>query len=80
MPETQSSSFNCPNCNAAYRLVRAEGDPHANYREITCRTCGAPLSGREGRFILKYFLVDRPRTQATAARGKRKPHVIRSSE
>jgi hypothetical protein len=25
--------------------------------EITCRACGSPLSGREGKFVLKYFLL-----------------------
>jgi hypothetical protein len=25
--------------------------------QITCRSCGAPLQGREGKDILKYFLV-----------------------
>jgi hypothetical protein len=26
-------------------------------REIVCRRCGDPLEGRQGRYILKYFLV-----------------------
>ena len=30
--------------------------------QITCRSCGTPLEGREGRFILKYFLVSRPKS------------------
>jgi hypothetical protein len=33
-------------------------------REITCLSCGAPLPGREGPFILKYFLVERPKRRA----------------
>jgi hypothetical protein len=49
----------CPNCGALYRLVRAEAGPESGDREITCRSCGAPLQGREGRFILKYFLIER---------------------
>ena len=24
-------------------------------REITCRTCGGPLPGRDGNFVIKYF-------------------------
>jgi hypothetical protein len=27
-------------------------------REPSCLTCGAPLPGREGRFVLKYFLLE----------------------
>jgi hypothetical protein len=61
MPEP--SRFDCPNCRAEYKLVLAEADPPPD-PQIVCRRCGAPLRGREGRFILKYFLVDRPRTAA----------------
>ena len=65
---SETSRFNCPNCQAEYKLVRAEGDPPPD-RQIVCRRCGGPFQGREGKFILKYFLVDRPRTQAKAPRG-----------
>jgi hypothetical protein len=44
-----------PNCSALYRLVRAEAGPESGDREIACRSCGAP----RGRFILKYFLIER---------------------
>jgi hypothetical protein len=64
MPATR---FDCPNCDAEYKLVRAEAGPPPD-RQIVCRRCGSPLQGREGNFILKYFLVDRPRIQAKAAR------------
>jgi hypothetical protein len=57
--------FDCPNCRAEYKLVRAEADPPPD-PQIVCRRCAAPLQGREGKFMLKYFLVDRPRTQALA--------------
>jgi predicted RNA-binding Zn-ribbon protein involved in translation (DUF1610 family) len=59
MPNIQSVKFICPNCGALYRLVRAEAGPKSGDREITCRSCGAPLQGRKGRFILKYFLIER---------------------
>jgi hypothetical protein len=49
--------FNCPNCDALYKLVRMDAPPSSKEREITCRRCGAPLRGREGAFILKFFLV-----------------------
>jgi hypothetical protein len=28
--------------------------------QLECRRCGGPLHGRDGRFILKYFLMDHP--------------------
>jgi hypothetical protein len=62
------SRFECPNCTAKYGLVRVEGDPKLLDRQITCRSCGAPLNGREGSLALKYFLEDRPLRQATVRR------------
>jgi hypothetical protein len=43
-------TFICPNCNALYQ-VETKG------HEIACRVCGVPLAGREGKFVLKYFLL-----------------------
>jgi predicted RNA-binding Zn-ribbon protein involved in translation (DUF1610 family) len=65
---SQSTSFECPNCAAKYELVRAEAPrgPTTD-REITCLSCGRPLHGREGPYLLKYFLVQRPKRRA----GKR---------
>jgi hypothetical protein len=65
MSSSQSTSFECPNCTAKYELVRAEapGGPTTD-REITCLSCGGPLHGREGPFLLKYFLVQRPMRRA----------------
>lgn len=61
--------FDCPNCKAQYKLVRAEaGSSPILDKQIECRHCGAPFRGREGRFILKYFLVDRPKAQAIKRR------------
>jgi predicted nucleic acid-binding Zn ribbon protein len=62
--------YECPNCRAQYRLVRVDADANAPDREITCRSCGAPLQGREGRYALKYFLVNRPRLQAQQSRRR----------
>jgi ssDNA-binding Zn-finger/Zn-ribbon topoisomerase 1 len=47
----------CPNCKALYQLVRVEAGPETIDREITCQVCGSPLVGREGKFVLKYFLL-----------------------
>jgi len=57
--------FRCPNCDAQYKIVRVEAlaEPTTD-REITCLCCGGPLHGREGKFFLKYFLVERPRRRA----------------
>jgi hypothetical protein len=57
---SKSAEFNCPHCGALYKLVRTEAPPSSDEREITCRKCGAPLRGREGAFVLKYFLVRDP--------------------
>jgi predicted RNA-binding Zn-ribbon protein involved in translation (DUF1610 family) len=51
------SSFNCPNCNALYQLVSIEVGPETVTRDITCRSCGSSLPGREGKLVLKYFLL-----------------------
>ena len=60
--------FDCPNCGVKYKLVRIEADAKTLDRQITCRNCGAPFHGREGSMVLKYFLVDRPKVQASVAR------------
>ena len=62
-----SVPFNCSNCGARYEVVRIEEPPRPSDREITCLNCGGPLHGREGRFLLKYFLTDRPRRRAYRA-------------
>jgi transcription initiation factor IIE alpha subunit len=64
-----TSSFQCPQCAAAYQVVRVEAEEAAD-RDITCPACGAPLQGRDGSFILKYFLTGmskRPRPRAAHA-------------
>jgi len=68
--------FNCPNCNALYHLVKAETGPESVDGEVACRVCGAPLPGREGSFIIKYFLLRkalRPEPRARAGSQRAKP-------
>jgi predicted Zn finger-like uncharacterized protein len=60
MPGGRPSSFNsftCPNCEALYYIVKAEAGPETVFQEVPCRVCAAPLVGREGNFVLKYFLL-----------------------
>ena len=60
-----TTQFECPNCAAKYEVVRVEAPPRPTIdREITCLSCGGPLHGREGRFLLKYFLTERPKRRA----------------
>jgi DNA-directed RNA polymerase subunit RPC12/RpoP len=49
--------FKCSNCGALYQVVKGEAGPETDDRQITCRACGAPLVGRDGQFVLKYFLL-----------------------
>jgi predicted Zn finger-like uncharacterized protein len=58
------TAFQCQNCQAQYRLVRAESGPETRDRQITCRQCGASFPSRQGNLIFKYFRVDKPRTDA----------------
>jgi hypothetical protein len=74
MPGGRPPAFNpftCPNCDAFYQVVKVEAGPETDNREITCRACGGPLVAREGKFVLKYFLLrkatrSRRRAQAVA--------------
>jgi predicted Zn finger-like uncharacterized protein len=50
-------SFTCPHCQALYQVVKAEAGPESVDRAVPCRSCGEPLPGREGNFVLKYFLL-----------------------
>ena len=52
-----TSSFNCPNCKALYRVVKVLPGPETVDRELTCRSCGAPLPARDSGLVLKYFML-----------------------
>ena len=51
------NTFTCPNCKALYQVVKVEAGSETKGHEIACRVCGVPLAGREGKFVLKYFLL-----------------------
>jgi hypothetical protein len=48
-------------CASSCQLVYVEAKDTASDGELTCLQCDRPLPGRDGRFIRKYFLVDRKR-------------------
>jgi len=54
---TGTKFFNCPNCNALYQIIEVEAGPESIEREITCLACRRPLPGREGNFVVKYFML-----------------------
>jgi hypothetical protein len=56
----RANPFHCPHCAAKYALVKVEA-PSPVDATVRCISCGGPLDGRENAFILKYFLVERPR-------------------
>lgn len=60
MSEPQNAHFTCPSCGAGYTIVRMDAAPASHEEEIVCVICGETLVGRDGRFILKYFLIDPP--------------------
>jgi predicted Zn finger-like uncharacterized protein len=49
--------FNCPNCEAIYRVVEAEAGPETIDGDVPCCRCGGYLPDRRGEYILKYFYV-----------------------
>ena len=54
---TDKLLYFCPSCNALYQIVKVATGPETIYGEITCRACGGPLPAREGKFVLKYFML-----------------------
>jgi hypothetical protein len=54
---TGTQFFNCPHCNALYQIVKAAAGPESADHEVACRVCDGPLPGREGNFVVKYFML-----------------------
>jgi predicted RNA-binding Zn-ribbon protein involved in translation (DUF1610 family) len=61
MAET-ATRFQCPNCQAQYKVVRVEASP-TDDQPLVCLSCGGPLHNREGKFALKYFRTDGSRSK-----------------
>jgi hypothetical protein len=68
--------FTCPKCRALYQVVKVERGPEINDRDVTCRSCGVPLSDREGNFVLKYFML---RKAGRAKSWRRRNKNLRST-
>jgi len=49
--------FTCPNCKALYQVIKFEAGLKAPDTETKCQVCAGPLVGREGQFVLKYYLL-----------------------
>jgi hypothetical protein len=65
MSKSMATLFHCPVCAAKYEVV-GFADPLGPTTEgdVACICCGGPLHAREGEFLLKYFLIERPRRRA----------------
>jgi predicted Zn finger-like uncharacterized protein len=71
------NTITCPNCNALYQVVKVEAGPKTADQEIACGVCGAPLAGREGEFVLKYFFLRKgTRRRAHVKSGLRRRSAI----
>jgi hypothetical protein len=67
--ESGFNRFACPTCQALYDVVKVEAGPEADSgRQLTCRSCGTPLAARDGKFILKYFMLRTATKRATRFR------------
>ena len=65
MSNSMATLFHCPVCAAKYEVVGFEAPRgSATEGDVACLCCGGPLHAREGKFILKYFLIERPKRRA----------------
>jgi hypothetical protein len=65
MSKSIATLFHCPACAAKYEVVGFEAPPGPTIdHELRCICCGGPLDAREGKFVFKYFLIERPRQRA----------------
>ena len=56
-PLQEETKFQCPTCDAKYKIVRVEAAPTHDC-QIICVSCGGPLLGRQGKFVIKYFRTE----------------------
>ena len=60
MSKSETIIFNCPRCEAEYRIVSIEAPRDISHGKIACLNCDALFPAGEGRVFFKYFLVGRP--------------------
>src|SRR5262249_22545503 len=60
MSKSEIIIFNCPRCEAEYRIVSIEAPCYIPPGKIACLKCDALFPAGEGRIFFKYFLVGRP--------------------
>jgi DNA-directed RNA polymerase subunit RPC12/RpoP len=63
VPPDVPADFKCSKCNAHYKVVRVKAESQSLDRPLHCKVCNQPLAARDGEDVLKYFLLDRPRTR-----------------
>ena len=63
-------TFTCLNCDALYQVVKTGPEQETVDRWVTCRSCGGPLPARDGKYVLKYFLL---RKAIANRKWRRKP-------
>jgi len=66
--QDQPQEFGCPQCQARYKIVRVDAGPQPVNRPLYCKVCERPFVSRDGEDILKYFLIDRPKTGSPRGR------------
>ena len=61
--------FDCPRCQARYRIARMKSEQGVAYGMVQCVVCDQLLAPTEADAILKYFLVSRPKNRSKPLRG-----------
>jgi predicted Zn finger-like uncharacterized protein len=61
MSKSETISFNCPCCEAEYRIVTIEAAGDEEHGKVACLRCDALFPGGDGNVCFKYFLVGGPR-------------------
>jgi len=60
--EDRAEEFECPQCQARYRIVRVNAGPQTIAGSVQCKVCAQPFVSKDGNDVLTYFLIDRPKT------------------
>jgi len=60
--EDREEEFECSQCQARYKIVRVNAGLQTIDRSVQCKVCAQSFVSKDGDDILKYFLIDRPKT------------------